>query len=139
MGPDGIRYFITPLFEDMDPLGRVRQVRAQTKHIPTNQNIRWGQQMQDKSQDPSTPPMSEMRITSNNNEINSQFQNVTLYHMHVTKIDYDHQYVVLYQNNVGMVFKTMSQHGSIYPPKLNLHVYGKNGMATFTTMSVRKI
>ena len=111
------------LFENMG--SNIHHVRAQTKPLSGDRNVRWGHQTQDKIQIPIAPPMYEMSNTGNNHEVNSQFQNVALYHMNVTRIGYDHQYVALYQNNAGMIFKTMSRKGSIYHPELTLHVYGE--------------
>ena len=119
---DGIRYFITPLFENMDPTGRVRQRGGRKWNLYQE---RWGQQTQDKSQAPIAPPMSEMRNIGNNHKVNPQFQKVALYHMLVTRIYCDHQYVDLYQNNTGMIFKMMSQQETIYPLEITLHVYGE--------------
>ena len=80
--------------------------------------------------------MSAMLDTCNKNEVNSKLQDIALYHMHVTRIDSDNQYVALYQNNVGMVYKTMRLHGNIYPQELTLHVYGKMGLINYKRMTI---
>ena len=61
MDANGTRYFLMPLFNDMDPIGQVHQVRAQTKPLPGDWNVRWGQQTQGKSHVPSAPPMTKMK------------------------------------------------------------------------------
>ena len=53
MGIDGTRYFISPLYEDMDPIGRVRQARAQTERIIGNANVSWDHNTQGGVQSPS--------------------------------------------------------------------------------------
>lgn len=62
-----------------------------------------------------------MKNTSSKNEVNSKLQEIALYHMPMTSINCDNQYVALYQNNTGMVYKTMRLHGNIYPQDLTLH------------------
>ena len=39
MGVNGIRYLITPMFDDMDPIGKVHPTRAQTELIMGNLNV----------------------------------------------------------------------------------------------------
>lgn len=83
--------------------------------------------MQGKNYVPSTPSMSTIPSTSNKNEVSSKLQDIALYHIFVTRIDINNQYVALYQNNFGMVYKTMRLHSRISSQELTLHVYEKNG------------
>ena len=63
--------------------------------------------MQGSNYAPSTPPMSTISSTNNTDELSSKLQYIALYCMPMTRIDIDNQYVALYQNNTGMIYRTM--------------------------------
>ena len=85
MGKDGTRYFISPLYEDMEPTGRVRQARAQMEPIFGKANVSWDRNTQGGG--PSSPARqrTEQRDAGKNPEVSSKNLDTALFHMPVKR------------------------------------------------------
>ena len=126
MGVNGVKYLITPLFEDMDPTGRIFHTKADSKPSAGNPSSSKGLEHPSQSDIPTAPPMSSMPGMTP--EVSSKPVDDALYHMVVTRIYVDNPYVVLYQNKVGLVYRALNLHEKDYPHDITLHVYGKKGL-----------
>ena len=127
MGEDGTRYFISPLYEDMEPSGRVRHARAQTEPIFTKANVSGDRNAQGGGSSSPARQKAEQRDKGKNPEVSSKGPQTALMHMPVKRLACDHKYVALYRNGVEIVFKTMLKEGCVYPSSLTLHFYSQAG------------
>ena len=60
MGVNGVKYLITPLFEDMDPTGRIFHTKADSEPSAGNPSSSKGPKHPSQSDIPTAPPISSM-------------------------------------------------------------------------------
>ena len=127
----GTCFMLTPFFECMDPTGVIYQ-ETEGRAFPTPNLARIPQrlytdgQMLSAGHVPRVSPLTP-QPTQGQEQVNSE---IPIYHMHVKRVYVDNEGVLLYQNQGGVVYKTLIFHGYEYPPETTLHVYETKGITT---------
>ena len=127
----GTCFMLTPFFECMEPTGVIYQ-ETEGRAFPTPNLARIPQrlytdgQMLSAGHVPRVSPLTP-QPTQGQEQVNSE---IPIYHMHVKRVYVDNEGVLLYQNQGGVVYKTLIFHGYEYPPETTLHVYETKGITT---------
>ena len=136
----GIRYLVTPKYENMDADGRLHTLpHIRTFSEPMHGVPVWsaGWYSPNAAGAPSAPPggANWTKILEEDGEevsfsfpsASSDLKEIELSKMHVQKIENDSEFVALYATQKGTVFKTMMVPGFPYSNEQQLHVYGTVG------------
>ena len=136
----GVRYLLTPEFENMDADGQLHfppHVRTFSK--PATHSTPWSTEFDSPYQAPapSAPPAEVSwapQRQTDAEEVSFSFPSAApnfndneLYRLRVLKIENDSEWVALYVSSKGIIFKTMMSYGTPYPNEQTLHVYGEEG------------